>query len=834
MKFDQREYQAVILAALLHDVGKISQREGGQYYAKHAEFSGNFISSLKGFFGSDLAREVANLIEKHHKTPTERDEYILHIADKLAAAERFKEERPRFKSNEAALLAVTSRIRLKRDCKKEKYYKLDSVRLEEGTLFPSNEPQVQEGAYNKVWDRFIDKVRSLGTYQSSDFRSLYFILKEVGSFVPSATPWEDDEYNRTVPDVSLFDHSKVTCAIAACLKVIVEKELPNAEMSEIITTLRKHYRENDPKAKEEILNSCEPSRKPIFILLRADIAGIQKFVYSITKPQAEAKGTSKRLRGRSFYISLLTEVVSDWIIREIELPITNILFCGGGRFDLLVPNTDLIKGKLEDIQKIIDGWLLKEFYGELSIQFSAIQVAPRDFFEFDQVYQKAEDKLAESKMRKFEEMFKGEDFFHSTEEVSDLCNSCLIVPVSKGQMCRQCQTQLELGSNLPKKEFLSFAYSLHEPSIGLPIVFDKFGVTVFLQDGTEMKRFLKGSGGTELCIYRTNPEFEDAHGLDFLQENRDKKSISFGFKFLGNSAPLAVKDFNILPKPKEPVRRGEVLEFEEIAELSSGAKYLGVLKMDVDHLGLLFSLGIESPSISRIATLSSNFEIFFNAWLNTICEKVTRRWSEGLSDNDPRKGLVESLFYTVYSGGDDLFIVGPWTQIIELAGEIYRDFVRYTSDNPNITVSGAILFVKPAFPVQRFSLLVGEQLDKSKKGGRDRVTIFNETVEWREGTKSFESLVTFGKELVREVENKERPLSKSFVYFLRRLEGEYRIGTDEEDINWIPQFIYSHTRRVRKEVEEKLALRSQVMEKRGRMKIPVYYVSLITRKERRR
>jgi len=832
MEFDVKEYQTVILAALLHDIGKISQREGGQYQGKHAEFSGNFVNSLRGFFGHDQARQIAELIEKHHETPNKRDEYILHLADKLSAAERFKEERGRYKSNEAALVAVTSRIRLKRDSKKEKYYKLDSLRIDEGVLFPSDEIQVPEGEYSKIWARFIEKVRSLGTYQSSDFKSLYFILKEVGSLVPSATPWEDDEYNRTIPDVSLFDHSKVACAIAACLRQFEEKGLSNSEMSEIINTLRKHYKESNPAAKEEILNSCTFSKKPIFILLRGDIAGIQKFVFSITKPKAEAKGTSKRLRGRSFYISLLTEVISDWIIRQIQLPITNILFCGGGRFDLLLPNTDLIKGKVKDLQKILDEWLLKEFYGELSIQFAAVEVSSKDFFKFEKIYQKAEDELVESKTRKFEAIVEKKDFFHSSEPVSALCNSCLIVPCTSGQMCHQCETHFDLGSNLPKKEFLTFAYGQREISVGLPITFEKFGVTVFLQDGIEMSQFLNGSNSTELFVYRINPEFEDDQGLNFLQENKEKKSISFGYKFLGNAAPLATKDCNILPKLKEPVRSGEVLEFEEIAALSSGAKYLGVLKMDVDHLGLLFGLGIEQPSISRIATLSNNLDMFFNAWLNNICEKVTSKWDGDLLENDPKKGLFKSLFYIVYSGGDDLLIIGPWDQIIELSMRIYKEFREYTSKNPNITISGGICLVKPAFPVQRFSLLVGEVLYKSKSAGRDRVTLFDDTVPWIDDVKSFENLIFFAKELAEQVQNKEQPLSKGFVYFLRKLEKDFKIGrTDEEDINWIPQFIYSHTRRVKKEVEEKLSLRSQVMEKRGKMKIPVSYVSLITRKE---
>jgi hypothetical protein len=127
--------------------------------------------------------------------------------------------------------------------------------------------------------------------------------------------------------------------------------------------------------------------------------------------------------------------------------------------------------------------------------------------------------------------------------------------------------------------------------------------------------------------------------------------------------------------------------------------------------------------------------------------------------------------------------------------------------------------------------LVGGELESSKSGGRDRVTLFNETVKWSKDAKSFDDLIAFGKELAEQVENKEKPLSKGFVYFLRKLEKDFKIGTGEEDINWVPQFIYSHTRRVKKEVEERLALRSQVMEKRGKMKIPVSYVSLITRKE---
>ena len=802
MGFDDKEFQTVILAALLHDIGKISQREGGEYYTKHSDFSGNFISSLRNYFGDDLTKDIANLIEKHHEIPSTRNEYIIHIADKLAAGERVKEERGQFKSNEAALLAVTSRINFRKDCGKEKFYRLDSLKISKEVLFPKDRPFVEERGYERVWNGFIKKIGLLKKYQPYDFTTLFFILKEFGTFVPSATPWEEDQYNRTIPDISLFDHSKVTCAIAACLKKLSEDDFSNTEMLNLIETLKQHHKEMDIEKRRSILESSQTAQKPLFILLRGDIAGIQKFIYSITKPKAETKGTSKRLRGRSFYISLLTDVISDWIIREMQLPIPNLLFCGGGRFDILIPNSDFTKKKLKNLQQFLDEWLLEEFYGELSIQLVVVEVAPKDFFEFNQIYKKAEDKLSESKMKKFNEMITKGDFFHSTEQVSDLCNVCLIVPVSKGQICQHCETHFKIGSDLPKKEFISFVYGKCEEFHGTEIPFEDFGVTVLLQNEEEMEKILNGKLKLNSCIFSINPKFSQDLGLEFLKENINEKPVSFGFKFLGNSVPIGID--------------GEVLEFEGIANRSTGAKYLGILKMDIDYLGLLFSLGINNPSISRIATLSSNLEIFFGAWLNQICENLG------------------SVFYIVYSGGDDLFIIGPWDKIIELSLEIYKDFREYTCQNPNITLSGGILLVKPQFPIHRFAQLVTEELEKSKHDAdklkekgineKNRVTVFGETVEWKDGSKSFEELIKFAKVLCEKIEAPRKDIPKGFIYYLRQLEIRFK------DKMWVPYFLYSLTRRIKDE-EVKIDLQRKVPGFIGKMKIPVSYVSLKTRKE---
>jgi CRISPR-associated protein Csm1 len=238
--------------------------------------------------------------------------------------------------------------------------------------------------------------------------------------------------------------------------------------------------------------------------------------------------------------------------------------------------------------------------------------------------------------------------------------------------------------------------------------------------------------------------------------------------------------------------------------------------MDVDYLGLLFGLGIDSPTISRIATLSNNLDLFFGAYLNKICEELTQP-----------ENRVRSIFYIVYSGGDDLLIIGPWDKTIELASKIYQEFRDYTSNNPNITLSGGIVFVKPHFPVQRFVQLVGEELEKSKYQERDKITLFDETVVWQQDTQSLDELLNFAKQLRSWVKDKDLPMG--FIYYLRELK-EKHFHEEGECLMWIPHFRYSLVRRikdeeVRAEIQEKIV--SKVMRK---IKIPVSYVSFKERK----
>ena len=44
--FDQTEYQTVVLAALLHDIGKFLHRGSDKYHGSHEEASSEFINKF--------------------------------------------------------------------------------------------------------------------------------------------------------------------------------------------------------------------------------------------------------------------------------------------------------------------------------------------------------------------------------------------------------------------------------------------------------------------------------------------------------------------------------------------------------------------------------------------------------------------------------------------------------------------------------------------------------------------------------------------------------------------------------------------------------------------
>ena len=113
-----------------------------------------------------------------------------------------------------------------------------------------------------------------------------------------------------------------------------------------------------------------------------------------------------------------------------------------------------------------------------------------------------------------------------------------------------------------------------------------------------------------------------------------------------------------------------------------GIRRLGVLRADVDNLGSVFAHGLpdDKASISRTATLSRALSYFFKHEIN----------------RHPReRGYRVQI---IYSGGDDLFLVGNWNDVIHAARDVRAALNDFTG-NGVLTISVGIGMFDPKYPI---------------------------------------------------------------------------------------------------------------------------------------
>ena len=177
---------------------------------------------------------------------------------------------------------------------------------------------------------------------------------------------------------------------------------------------------------------------------------------------------------------------------------------------------------------------------------------------------------------------------------------------------------------------------------------------------------------------------------------------------------------------------------------------LGVLRMDVDNLGKIFQSGLkpERATLSRYSALSRSFDYFFSGYLNTIWEEL-----------NPQKSFI------IYSGGDDVFMVGSWEVTIQLAKRIVADFKTFTCHNPAFTLSGGISIVPVKFPVMK----AAEQSDTEEKAAKNHhcaaqdknaLSLMGMPLNWDIEFPVVENL----KDVIVSLTETKQPLPKSFIF----------------------------------------------------------------------
>ena len=555
------------------------------------------------------------------------------------------------------------------------------------SCFPSQKIQ---GSIIELRKNFLIELDKIKTFSMKVFtETLLNLLMKYTWCLPA------DHNNQDVP---LYDHAKITAAISVCLYDV-------------------HVSGENPAAP--------------FLLVGGDISGIQKYIYQVV-----SKYAGKNLKGRSFYMRLLTDAIVRYIIKELNLYSANVIYNSGGGFYILAPNTKKSREKLTLAIGTIEKKLFETHKTSLYVAIESVELD-----ETAIMHKGLQDKWSELFIKKDRKKFQS----HS-DLIKDNYDIFFTPFMAGGDVSMDTITGEEFmpGEKTVIMEDMVLRRTTAE-QIKLGRLLREAGIMAVVSDNCDMPQgtyeFNPVSLGIRYCFLQKKDllKLHSASDFSVITLNGNNRQCEFIYDIPSDKCIYELNfyggnEFN-----------GNT--FEEMCD-NPGFTRMGVLSMDVDNLGSIFQSGIrpENMTLPRLASLSRQMDFFFSGYINTI-------WEETKPENT----------YIVYSGGDDLFIVGKWDCIIELAKNIHSDFAEYTCHNMAISISGGISIVQSKFPL----IKAAEESKKEEKNAKyhvcdekdkDSISFMGIALNWN---KEFPAVEKLKNDIVRMLKTKDLP--KSFI-----------------------------------------------------------------------
>ena len=744
----------IYLAAMLHDIGKFYQRADsgsvanseflsiygknesdfcplykGQYTHKHVLWTAQFIEDFKAVFNNllgcdneDLSNRdsLLNLAAGHHLSKDQLTDLgiIIKEADCLSSGmDRESESAFLDDQDESSwdsfkhkrMTSILQTINKKPDSIKTWWHLPVNRMILNKDSFPK-EAFDEKPNYGRLWHDFIGEFKFIqaNTYHAFS-ETLLNLLYKYATSIPSSTI--------NFPDISLYDHLKTTAALAVCLY--------------------------------DVMESGEKPDNP-FMLVGADFSGIQSYIYEIV-----SKHAGKNLKGRSFYLRMLSDSVVRYLLKQLNLFQANVVYNSGGGFYIIAPNTSSIRLKLQEAISEIENRFFESFSNSLYVAidyicFSKDALMHRNGENLGEVWGNLFLKRDKKKQSRYASSLKGRynDFFMPIMAGGDTKrdiitgeefgkNESVFSEGSLKPLKAETKDQLYLGKKLRDYEIMVISdgevpywkdkHPIEPAHLGFFYYFLK------RDNLEEMKDQLRASADKVTVV---TPNGEKGN-CDFLGKIDGIDNI-YALDFYGGNE-IAGK---------------RIPTFEEMCETHDSEanddtfKRLGILRMDVDNLGSIFQKGIlpERATLSRYATLSRSFDFFFSGYLNTIWREIA-----------PEKSLI------IYSGGDDLFIVGNWTTTLAIAKRIKKDFSEYTCGNDAFSISGGISLVTSKFPIMKAAEESADEEENAKnhtvgKKEKNSISFLGVALNWDVEYPIVESLKDT---IVRLIETEDFP--KSFI-----------------------------------------------------------------------
>ena len=487
------------------------------------------------------------------------------------------------------------------------------------------------------------------------------------------------------------------------------------------------------------------------LLISGDFWGIQKFIFDgLTTYKA-----SKILRSRSAMIQLITYAVVERIKKEFKG--SEALLFGAGKFMLLAKDeAKAVISKLDKIQKELDSYFLENFFGQNGFILSSTtttkdKLLNQKDMESDLLALGADNDT--KKLNKFDLLnVEDEEILidpFKYAEINDnnsckFCNKRIVDSELEEDACPICFNQINLGKKLTTHDYINIIgfgrLSRHKKIDKNMIEIIKLGKKSYYARFSNYENHFTWGKPFDIS---DNP----------YNQKIDKWSLN---SYVPKGDYDSIKTFS------------EYVE-ENGKSTSSG---LMALKADIDKLGDTFR-AFYKEDFKKFNRLSREVEFFFSDYITSL---VARR------DN----------VYTVFAGGDDLFLIGEYREIVDLAKEVREEFYSFSLNKTTISM-GLVMF-KPSTPIT-FVSKMADDAEKRAKIERDSIDIFGVAMKFEE---FYEIENSFNK-VVRYLKDNGVETTTFYYRLIELCDMRVNIKNDIKNALWKSKLNYLFVRNIRKE-----------------------------------
>ena len=831
----------IALAAFLHDIGKLAERagidhagrldahktlycpwhiEGGYHSHVHAAYTGIAWDMLEetGHF-PDLRRDcppfltgdddnatdsAVNAASAHHRPDTFL-QWIVATADRVASGfERdkfdteYNNKRERDNHYCARLLTLFEQIGKKRVDEGDLRWRYPLKSLAPESLFPQRAEDCTprnnadaKAEYHLLWDALLTGLKQIPKSHVANlplwldhFDSLWLTIS---SAIPAATAFG------IKPEVSLYDHSKAAASLATAL-----------------------WRWHEEKGAQTVASVRGGWDEEKVLLVQGDFFGIQDFIFA--EGGQTQKHAHKLLRGRSFQVALLAECAALKLLEALELPSTSQIVNAAGKFLIVAPNTESARAAVARCRGELNAWCLTHTYGEIGVGIATTAASCNDFTSgrFSELTKRLFEALDNAKHQRFDlcdgdarAAFDG--FLDAFDNTLGVCAINGKHPADPNASARRgyslsclADDQIRIGEELTKRARIVIIRDATTLNV---LGLDYFGYRVaFVRDAETSGKYGElARSGQIVRLW----DFDAPEADGTLWRGYARRFVnSYVPHFDAEDEQLAEKygkwegeaDFN----REHPIKTLHHIACEDRRLLESGSWQgeiaLVTVKGDIDNLGALFQTGFDHPTeknpdgtpksmltFAKMASLSRQVNAFFALWLPWFCEHG--------KDVQGIKRFRNT--YTVFAGGDDFFLIGPWESTLALASVIQEKFTAYVV-NDTITLSAGLVMTQPKMPVRQIAHSAEHALNAAKDfkkhdKKKNAVTFWRHTVDWPDWQALMGERRAALEALMANAESQGAIFSTGLTYSLLQL-ADRSESQRPEDAIWRSQLHYRLTR----------------------------------------